>query len=115
MTSDFGAPFWFSIAHASSHLCGLSHRTEQRTSATLAIKKWGADGSKSLTWCRIHVSDGPISVNAGESTVGNNIKFGLCVLALLCGVIYIEAGAMNLSTMDTVRQLGADLLHRLFY
>ncbi len=47
--------------------------------------------------------------------MGDNLKLGFVVLALLAGVIYAEAEAMNMSMLDTVRQLGTDLLHRLFY
>jgi hypothetical protein len=47
--------------------------------------------------------------------VNDNLKFGLLVLAGLIGVIYVESNAMNMSMIDTVRQLGADLLHRFFY
>jgi len=52
---------------------------------------------------------------SGDGTVGGNLKLSLLVLAMLAGVIYAESEVMNMSILDTVRQLGTDLLHRLFY
>jgi len=52
---------------------------------------------------------------SGDGTVGGNLKLSLLVLAMLAGVIYVESEAMNMSMIDTVRQLGIGLLHRLFY
>jgi len=46
--------------------------------------------------------------------VNDNLKLGLLVLAGLVGAVYAEADATNMSMIDTVRQLAADLLHRLF-
>jgi hypothetical protein len=60
---------------------------------------------------RLRTRVGPYAGGA----VNDNLKFGLLVLAGLVGVIYVESNAMNMTMIDTVRQLGADLLHRFFY
>jgi len=63
-----------------------------------------------------HAGYGPeFAEESGDGTVGSNLKLGLLVLAMLTGVIYAKSEVMNMSMIDTVRQLGTDLLHRLFY
>jgi len=47
--------------------------------------------------------------------MSENVKWGLWLLALLAGLVYADAVSMNMSVIDTVRQLGTDLLHRFFY